>query len=72
MDRRLSLVRQFEDCAETQRRYSPLIREFKAYDLPLLAEWYVNECKRLGEIMLQCIDELKAMDEAQKQGFSAK
>lgn len=69
MDRRYQLVRQFEDCADQQRRYGPLIREFHAADLPLLSEWYVQECKRLGEIMVNCIDELKAMDEAAKQGF---
>lgn len=71
MDRRFELVRQFEECAETQRRYSPLIRDFNDANLPLLAEWYVKECRRLGEIMHQCIEELQAMDEAQKQGFAA-
>lgn len=66
MDRRLQLVRQFEECAEQQRRFGSIAAELLRADLSLLAEWYQQECRRVGELMHQAIDELEAMDRASK------
>lgn len=63
--RRMYLVREFERCRLRQAELSPVIRDFKAADMPLFAESYVLECRELGEVMCKAIDELEAMDRAE-------
>lgn len=59
------LVREFERCRLRQAELSPVIRDFKAADMPLFAESYLIECRALGEIMCSAIEELEAMDRAE-------
>lgn len=62
-DERLQLLTQFKEAEAKQKEHSAFIREYKAADLPLLAEWRIKECAELGEVMHAAIDRLKQLDQ---------
>lgn len=66
MDRRSELVRIFETAQARQRELGPIAQAFNNANLPLLAESYVVECRQLGVVMWNAIEELQAMDKAAK------
>lgn len=66
MNRRLELVTTFERAQARQAEASLIARSFDNADLPLLAESYFVECRQLGKVIISTIEELQAMDKAQK------
>jgi len=66
MCRLVELVMMFELAQSRQSEASATARAFANADLPLLAESYFVECRKIGVEILAIVDELKAMDKLRK------
>lgn len=68
MDRRFEPVRMLERSQARQGEASAIALAFDNADLPWLADSYFAECRQLGKVIISSIEELQAMDKAEKVG----
>lgn len=62
---RASILGEYEQASRRQKECCQFAREFMNADLPLLAESYQKEARDLGVIIIDCVEKLEALDEAE-------
>lgn len=63
---RLALVRRFEFCRDKQMSAASRGREYAQAGMPLLAQSYFDECRYLGVLIIDSIEQLEAMDKQER------